>query len=390
MAATRTSFCVAGVLGRLSALAMLIGLYSSVAIAQGTVTVPLSNDTPSCINAATRTIDFWLLSARIPKKQTWLTDTNGVGARVDVQISGGGQKVSFPAAKSISTTDQNGKIIRASLSLHILADQDLWNPTDAAAPIKTSNIDVPVTFVRRQGSSDTVKVFQALLSYTDTAGASLPPNPYVKGAEMVGQLASSLLTVFQPDPNAVVDPNFALSFGISRADSGCRPKELQQGVGAQIADSDLGDESTGIIRIARMADYCFYKLGQDGDPDIGFSRRGNGPCTKTVPANVQTLNNPQFIWMAYGTCKPDKTCSQAAAVPAGVAATLSTLSQSSAEFSMLLADRLGPVDLHSTTQPTRGPAARAASINRAKTAVRGLELCKSVGISEERCLSKKL
>ena len=73
----------------------------------------------------------------------------------------------------------NGKIVRASLSLHILADQDLWDPTNKAAPIQTNNIDTPVTFVRRQGSSDTVKVFQTLLSFTNTVGATLPPNPYV-------------------------------------------------------------------------------------------------------------------------------------------------------------------------------------------------------------------
>src|ERR1700719_4060211 len=92
----------------------------------GTVTVPLQNVSPSCLNVNTKDVDFWVLSARVPKHGNWMTSTHGVGARVDVKLSGPGENVSYPAAAAISTSDLGGNIIRASLRLHVLAVQDLW------------------------------------------------------------------------------------------------------------------------------------------------------------------------------------------------------------------------------------------------------------------------
>src|SRR5205823_5239806 len=70
-------------------------------------------------------------------------------------------------------------------------------------------------------------------------------------------------------------------------------------------------KDTGIIKTADLSNYCFYKLGQDADPDIGFSSRtGGASCTTTIPSDIKTLNNPQFVWLAAGTCKDDKSCAQ--------------------------------------------------------------------------------
>jgi len=168
----------------------MIGMAASVVIAQGTVTIPFANVTTSCLNVKQKTVDFWILSARVPTDATWITSTNGIGARVDVQMSGPGQKASFPAAAAISTKDMSGQIVRASLSLHVLADQDLWNDGDSSSPSETTDLAVPVTFVRLQGASDTVKVMQALINFTNTSTGTIPPNPYVKGAELVGQLTN--------------------------------------------------------------------------------------------------------------------------------------------------------------------------------------------------------
>jgi hypothetical protein len=372
----------------------LSGCCGSSALAQGTVILPLSNVTATCINASNHTIDFWLLSARVPKKQTWITDTNGVGARVDIKISGNGTQVSFPAAAAINTADINGKIIRASLRLHVLADQDLWNTTNAAALIKTTNISTPVTYMRRQGSSDTVKVMQTLISFTNTVGAAIPANPYVQGAEMAGKLANSLLSVFQPDPNEVVDPNFSLSFGVSRSDTVCQPTDLQQGVGAEIADSDVGGEAAGIIQTAQLSNFCFYVVGANADPNIGFSRRVAATCATAVPNDVQTLNNPQFIWMAFGTCKDGATCPSNPALSPNVIANttnqVSTLGRTNNEFTASLSKRVGSKAVNKIMKSQVNLSRPTQADNRAATAVAGLALCKSVGISLEQCMTKRL
>jgi hypothetical protein len=110
-------------------------------------------------------------------------------ATVDVKMTG----VNETAA--ISTKDLNGKVVRASLALHVLSARDLWNMTNAGSPIDTTDLSVPVSFVRRQGKSDAAKIIQGLISFSQTATARVPPNPYVKGT--VGELANSLITTLQ-------------------------------------------------------------------------------------------------------------------------------------------------------------------------------------------------
>ena len=360
------------------------------AMAQGTVTLPLSNVTNSCLNVSDKAVDFWILSARVPKDENWLTSTNGVGARVDVRMSGIGQPVSFPAAASISTKDMGGKIIRTSLYLHVLAKQDLWNSDDTSNPIKTTDLSVPLTFARIQGSSNTAKVMQALIAFTNSAVKTIPPNPYVQGAQLVGQLATSITSVFQPDPHAVSIPNFALSFSLSEADSNCSPNDLQEGVGAEISDFKGGTEAAGIIQTAQLSNYCFYKIGQDRDPDIGFTKKTdvNSSCPKAVPANWKTLNNPQFIWAAYGTCKTAKSCGGTPAPTPAAVSNGETAVRNNAHIPELMKTRVN------TPEATRladvlvmDPAAlHRESLGEMKAILNSLALCKSVGITAEHCL----
>jgi hypothetical protein len=365
--------------------------FPATTFAQGTVTVPLANVSPTCINVTQKTVDFWILSARVPQNATFFTSTSGVGVRVDVQISGQGEKVSFPAAASISTKDINGEIVRAALALHVLADQDLWNTTDPSAPSKTTNVSVPLTFVRNQGSSDTVKVMKALINFTNSAGSAIPPNPYVKGAQLAGQLASSVLNVFTPDPNEVVDPNFSLAFGLSRADTGCSGRELQQGVGAEIVDANHADEAKGLISTSEMSKYCFYQIGQDGDPDIGFISKSGASCAADIPANVNTLNNSQFIWLAYGHCKEGATTCNVARTPnASVVNKVAAQLKVTPNFADVLSARIGDtkaikfVNIVQAQKPSA-----VAGLGKDKDILNALALCKSVGISAERCVSRK-
>ncbi|WP_124892431.1 hypothetical protein [Burkholderia sp. Bp9090] len=358
------------------------------AFADGSVILPLSNVTANCLNVSKKTVDFWILSARVPTDANWFRSTNGVGARVDVTLSGLGQKASFPAAAAIDTRDIGGKIVRASLGLHVLADQDLWNTKNASSPIRTSDLSVPLTFVRRQGTSDTVKVFQALLNFTKSSSVLIPPNPYVQGAQLVGQLANSIATVFTADSNDIVDPNFSLAFSMSRMDSGCSVKDLHDNVGVEIIDSNVGDENQGIIKTKNIANYCFYKIGQEADPDIGFVRKAGGVCPVAAPANVAILSNPQFIWLAYGNCKDDASCGSAFALSPATT-NLKEILLGKPEVFGLIGRRLGAQSASTLVSILENHPNDVAALDRGKDVLNAISMCRSVGISEERCLDRK-
>ncbi len=361
----------------------------------GTVTVPLQNVTPTCLNVNTKDVDFWVLSARVPKHQSWITTTHGVGARVDVKLSGPGENVSYPAAAAIRTSDQGGDIVRASLRLHVLALQNLWDTSDQSTPIKTTDVSLPITFVRRQGSSNTVKVIQALINFTNNVGSSsiIPPNPYVKGAQLAGQLFNEVIGVFQPDPNEVVDPNFSLAFSLTKADTGCSAVDLQDGIGAEIEDCDDCAQSPNIIKTADIANYCFYKTGNDADPDIGFKAKTSGSaCPSVVPNDLTVLNNPQFIWLAAGRCKSDRGCSSTPAPSQEAARIASTLFKENSSVLQLIKERLGSEEAHrleTVISGERSERSQLQALGRGKSVINYLNLCKSVGINPEQCLSKK-
>ncbi|WP_133295708.1 hypothetical protein [Burkholderia reimsis] len=376
------------ILRRLSVASVAFVMATS-AFADGSVILPLANVTASCLNVNKKTVDFWILSARVPTDANWFRSTNGVGVQVDVTLSGTGQKASFPAAATIDTRDLGGRIVRASLGLHVLADQELWNIKNASTPIRTSNISVPLTFVRRQGKSDTVKVFQALLNFTKSASELIPPNPYVQGAELVGQLTNSIATVFAADANDAVDPSFSLAFSVSRVDGGCSVKDLHDNVGVEISDSDVGDESQGIIKTSSIANYCFYKIGQDADPNVGFVRKGASACPIAVPANVAILANPQFIWLASGKCKDDASCDSTPAPSLATITRLKDVLLNKPEVFALVGRRLGAQGASSLKSVLSKQVLDVAALGRGKAVFNAISMCRSVGISEERCLDRK-
>lgn len=374
-------------------LVFLFGIFSqkySYSQVGGTKNLTLSNSSYSCINAKKQLVDFWILSARAPKQNSFWTDTKGIGVRVDVQLASADGGSHFPAAASINATEINSDIVRTALSLHILDQMDLWS-TSPGNVTKTTSFGVPVNFVRRKGSSDTVKVMQALISFTNTAAAGIPANPYAKGAQLFGQFFNNLNTVFAPNPSEIFDPDFQLSFGIGRVDTGCQDVQLKQGVGVQIKDYEAGTEESGFIRTSQAENYCFYKLNNDKDPDIGFKKK-NGACSAAIPADVIVLQNPQFVWMAFGTCKDDVDCG---VVPALTANSINPLSKNLASFGAAfslrsdslttdLGERLQAVIQNKDFNSLKkfGP--------KTNKIVHGLALCESVGISSTRCFDKKV
>jgi hypothetical protein len=357
--------------------------FASTVAAQNSVTIPLANVTQKCINASKKTVDFWVVSARIPAESKWLRETKGVGVRVDVTLTPSeGPKVSFPAAAVKAVQNVDGQIVRVPLKLHVLANQDL---SDATTKIDTIDMSVPLTFIRRDGKSDAAKVFQALLDFTQSSGV-IPPNPYAKGMELVGQLSKSINTAFAPDPNEVVDPNLPLAFSIARNDDACSPQDLHDQIGVSISDWSKGKEIDGYIAADNVDRYCFYKTGSNDDPNIGFAKR-EGTCPTTAPAQLALLKNPQFIWAAYAVCKKNVNCGNAKA-PTTLAFELGkqVLQSGNTTFDLASA-RLGLQETQALSRKL-STATGAPMPNRSASLLEALAICRSVGIGEERCLDR--
>lgn len=366
----------------------------SAAADAGTKILTLQNETYSCINVKKQLVDFWILSARVPKKETFWTDTKGVGVRVDVHLANtNNEGVSFPAAAQINSTDLNDKVIRVSLSLHVLDQNNLWDESSSGLT-KTKSVSLPVSFVRRHGTSDTVKVMQALINFTNQNSSSMvPATPFANGTKLFGEFFNSLNTVFQPDPSEVLDPNFQLSFGLGRSDSGCSDMELRDGVGVQISDSADGKAEDGVIKVGDVDNYCFYKHGNNEDPDIVYSPKNGDNCPTNIPANFKTLRNPQIIWLAYGTCKDDNAdCTHAQKVSLS---DIKSLQQFAPGISDVLGIRLGKKPVHTDVIRIKASIQDAdlATFNKAsaksKKLVHGLARCRGVGISPERCFDRR-
>lgn len=359
------------------------------AVAQvGTKILTLSGVPSTCINVTKSDVDFWILSARVPKDNTFWTTTTGVGASVSAQLQGASGPAAFPAAASINAQDLNGNIVRASLSLHVLNSADLWDTSTAAAATKATSFSTPLTFVRDTGSSDYVKVFQALISFTSNAGSAVPAAQAMEpGSKLIGQFFNTLMGVFSPSPTDAKNPDFQLAFGLSKQDNGCQDIELHQGVGAMIADSQ--NNGPGIIQTQNLSNYCFYVHGDGHDPDIDYTTR-NGACPSAEPPNGSTqLNNPQFIWLAYGTCKLDN-CASGSTPQARVLANLSAI----ANIDSILTAKIGAnrqASMNNAQQAVRTQNPNVVKNgSRAASVLRGLELCQSVGISPQRCADPHL
>jgi hypothetical protein len=231
---------------------------------------------------------------------------------------------------------------------------------------------------------------QALISFTNTASSVVPANPYAKGAQLVGQFFNSLNTVFQPSSNDQFDPDFQLSFGLGRTDTTCNDLQLRDGVGAEIADYP-GSEADGIVKISNLGEYCFYKLGNGRDPDIGFVRKQGAACAGEAPPDAKILNNPQFIWMAYGTCKDEHTCESASSETPQHLATLNGTDNS---LLNVLSARLPSIKETDSINVRRAVnEADPSLLNHVSKStarlVHGLALCSSVGIAANRCFDHR-
>lgn len=209
------------------------------------------------------------------------------------------------------------------------------------------------------------------------AAAALEP-----GAKLVGQLFNTIDSAFQPSQadNAVA-PNFQLSFGTSLVDSPCPDVVLHQGVGAEIAD--YAGSGAGIIRTGDISKYCFYEHGDDTDPDIDFIAKNTAAtaCPNSEPSGAQTLNNPQFIWLAYGSCKTANGCPSAVSPAAKTLSRLSRTRNIGTYLSSILpASSSGELGRIVSALGSQNPSVASVGTREAG-AIQALALCQSVGIS---------
>ena len=358
---------------------------------QGTKIITLANVDPTCLDTSKHTVDFWLLSARVPRDSNFFNTTNAIGAKVVVTLTGQGQKPSFPIARQVSTSDlsKQSKIERVTLRMEVLSQYDLWNDTNASAPVETTNLDFPVSFVRTQGKSAAVQVMNALISFTQSSNSLIPPNPYTQGAALVGQLTNSLGDIFRNNKD-VDAPDFQLSFSTSHS-SACNAQDLHKGIGAYIRDYNGGTPDKGFINISDVDKYCFYKQGDDSDPDIVFISKTGATCSKDFPTSgTNTLANPLFIWAANVTCKTNNGCVQQPPTPSRISAIAAKVTDS-AKLKALLEYRLGKDSAEKLTNILTGSNMNAESSLNSKEVdvLHSLSTCTSVGIAPERCLSVK-
>lgn len=370
---------------------LLLCLFSSQrSYADGTKILTLSNVQSNCLDTSKKTVDLWLLSARVPRDSNFFQTTRGLGAKVTVRLTDGTNKPSFPVSQAITLTDQSKKnpTVRAYLGIQILSRYDLWNTSDTSHPIKTTGISVPVSYVRIVGTSAAVQVMNALISFSGSANSGLPANPYAPEAQMVGQLVNSLGNIFNNSKD-VDDPNFALSFGTSQQSAGCNDQTLNEGAGVEIMDYDKGTLEQGVISIEDVDNYCFYKYG-DKDPNIVFVSK-NSTCASAVPASgYKTLMNPSFIWAAYSYCKTDNGCKQPAVNTeelSKIGAEVRTISN----LQNLFEERVGSSSSQKLLEILKNPTDEAVHSLTSKEAdaIHSLSICNSVGISPEKCLTVK-
>jgi hypothetical protein len=165
-----------------------------------------------------------------------------------------------------------------------------------------SRLDIPLMIIRTQGNSDIVKYARAMIAFTKTAAAVIPANHYAKGIQQGAAIADSFFDVLAG--NSVsrdkYDAAFQLNATLGRRNTGCTPQDLHDNMQAKIQDYTKGD-LTNIIKTSETGKYCFYKVGTEDDPDIGYvDRPASGICANAVPAPFRILNNPQVIFMAWG------------------------------------------------------------------------------------------
>lgn len=324
--------------------------------------IAIANASNTCVNVDKNRVNAWIMSIHLEKRDNWLTQTNAVGAQVNVGLfSTEAGLRAFPMAKEISTRGIDGKVVRANLSFNVLSDY-AFDGTN-----KTSRLDLPVVLLRTKGDSAVARYSKALLQFTKDASALIPANPYASGVQLTGQLASAFFdAAASADESEAVMPNFQISHSLSRRDQ-CNGKDLLDGVQAQISDAS-SNGIADVIPTSEVNAYCFYVIGSTGDPEIAYLKKPTGGvCAKTTPATgLRTLRNPQVIYAVWAIPK-----SQVKKVQAGLAAERIR--------SMTGSTSMGVKAL--MTNPSRDRRLSTPAVDRA------LATCDAIGIDVDQCLA---
>lgn len=352
-------------------------------------TIPIANATPTCLDTSMKTVDMWIVSARMTRDNNFFKTTKALGVKVNVNLTSRGQQTpsaTFPVAQNLSLDDlpNNDPTLRVEPNLRIFNRQDLDDLSNPTKPVTTTDVSLPVLFVRTQGDSAAIQVMNALISFSKTA--TLPANPYTGDFQMVGQLVNNLDSVFSSSADTV-DPNYALDFSTTQG-SVCQVRDLQDGLGVVISDYK-GKPNPGIISTSQFTNYCFYSTGNGANPLIQFIPKGQAACATQIPSSgLQTLMNPQVIWLAVGTCKSNN-CDSPTPSKSAIKAVGAKINNPS-RLEELLRDRLGAYSskrvVTAITKPDQGPVDLLT--NREKNMLHLLDECNGVGISPEACANQ--
>jgi hypothetical protein len=112
-------------------------------------------------------------------------------------------------------------------------------------------------------------------------------------------------------------------------------------------------------------------------------------CSDTLPVGSKQLNNPQFVYMAHGTCKDDSCDTDAVPKPATVKKVASIVENEDL-FKKQLSTRIGTESAELAADKIKLGATQEVTLEgKQKSIVQGLSLCKSVGLTAKQCLGTK-
>jgi hypothetical protein len=315
------------------------------------VTIPLANGNNQCIDVSKKTVTLWLTSIMLQEHNGWLSQTNGIGAEADLTLTSSSKGAqTFPGARQLST---NGlvrtNLVRANLAWKLLVQYDFSKDNSI------TGFDIPVTLLSSQGDSQVATYAKALIKVTQSMSGLVPDNPFAPGVGLGGKLANAFLTnIPHNDVSRNSLPSFEISHTLSRG-ANCNDNDLMDGVHAKIGPVS-GSPVAGTIATNQINYYCFYKINDPSDPDIGYMLKPtNGSCPASAPPNLAVLENPHIIYVAYGV------------TPLAAANTTGAQAVAANAFAEYL-----------SVNP-----ARAADVMRAK------RICASVGIADDRCFEPR-
>ena len=257
-------------------------------------TIAFADETHRCINTSAEAVTMILTSLWVEKRDNWMTDTNAVGAQVDLRFASTTAAQTFPRAREVSTNGVGGKFVRATLNFPLLAVYEF------KADSGVTTVEAPVVLLRKKGDSAVVLYANAIIDVTKEVGTMIPPNPFVQGIDFGAKLAGAFLkSAAALTPKDTAATGFQITHTLSRRPS-CNANDLTDGMHAMISDP-AGKTEPDMISAADHYRYCFYKLGAPSDPNIGYiAKPASGQCATTAPAAVRQLKNPQIVYLVHG------------------------------------------------------------------------------------------